>query len=316
MSLAHFKIDVTDEVASILASDFVIDVTQARTVPHSSDAAITFPNVDEKTQGAKLIETTVLYVDMRRSTQLNFQHRKSTVAKLYSAFVRAMTRCATRFNGEVRGIIGDRVMILFQPDNCFTNAVDTAELMSSVCKYVINKNFRHNEVTFGIGIDHGNMLATKTGIRRHGALQQSYRSLVWLGRPANVASKLTDNANKPEEVVDITRVNVAYLSGTGLRYEEEASYDFVRRFTRNPVSGLMVHDNPLFHSFYPVTRQVVIKESTPAILMTEAVFDGFRSARPDAVELKNDWITPVDISIPDYKGPIYGANVIYTTFTQ
>jgi class 3 adenylate cyclase len=46
------------------------------------------------------------------------------------------------------------------------------------------------------------MMATKTGVRR--------RSLVWLGRPANVASKLTDLANKPEESVTIPVVQAAF----------------------------------------------------------------------------------------------------------
>ena len=68
----------------------------------------------------KLLETTVLYIDMRRSTELSFKHQKHTVAKLYSAFVRAMTRCASIFGGEVRGIVGDR-LVLFEPENCFAN---------------------------------------------------------------------------------------------------------------------------------------------------------------------------------------------------
>src|ERR1019366_6964287 len=110
----------------------------------------------------------------------------------------------------VRGIIGDRVLMLFDAANCFTNVIDTAILINSVCQYVLNKHFTHNEITFGIGIDYGNMLATKTGIRRHGSAQQSYRSLVWLGRPANIASKLTDHANKPEEATELVKLRVAY----------------------------------------------------------------------------------------------------------
>jgi len=66
------------------------------------------------------------------------------------------------------------------------------------------------------------MLATKTGIRRHGDEQGNYRNLAWLGRPANVASKLTDAANKPAEYNSVPRVSVAYenpspfLPGSGL----------------------------------------------------------------------------------------------------
>src|ERR1700685_1800973 len=98
------RADINDEIATILSTDFSITVTTTDTVPHSDDGAITFPNLDQKNQGTKIIETAVLYVDMRRSTALSLKHRSHTVAKLYSAFVRAMTRCAQAFGGEVRGI--------------------------------------------------------------------------------------------------------------------------------------------------------------------------------------------------------------------
>ena len=228
--MINLRDEIIDEIEAILSSDFRIDVTETRAVPHSADAAITFPNLDARTQGTKLLETTVLYVDMRRSTELSLKHRRTTVAKLYSSFVRSMTRCAVHFGGEVRGIIGDRVLVLFQPHKCFENAVDTAILMNSVCKYVLNAHFVHAEVEFGIGIDYGNMLATKTGIRRHGAAQQSYRSLVWLGRPANVASKLTDIANKPRLSQTIVRVRVIYRTMSGLTYKDEYPHEFVKCF--------------------------------------------------------------------------------------
>ena len=238
--------DINEEVSAILAPDFDIDVTDTAVVPHSDDGAITFPNLDQKSQGTKVIQTAVLYVDMRRSTALSLMHRSHTVAKLYSAFVRAMTRCAAVFSGEVRGIIGDRVMILFNAAGCYGNAIDTAVLINSVCQYVLNRHFTHNEVEFGIGIDFGRMLATKTGIRRHGSAQQSYRSLVWLGRPANIASKLTDHANKPEEGVDLVKLKVAYdYFGNGtLTYVEEYPHIYAQNFTFNPARRMMVHHNP------------------------------------------------------------------------
>lgn len=311
-----FRDEIIDEVSTILSTDFSIDVTDTRGVPHSSDAAITFPNLDQKSQRTKLIETTVLYVDMRRSTQLNLSHRRQTVAKLYSAFIRAMTRCAAVFNGEVRGIIGDRVMILFGNDGCYENAIDTAILINSVARYVINKHFSYNEVSFGIGIDYGPMLATKTGIRRRGAAQQSYRSLVWLGRPANVASKLTDNANKPAETSDLVKIRVRYGSIYGPTYIDEYPHIFVQHFTHNPFSGLMVHSNPNFHSFTTYTEKVILREATPPILMTKRVYDGFRRARPDDPALKNWWIRPIEITIPEINDQTYGGDVIYSIFKR
>jgi hypothetical protein len=316
-TIPEFKTDITAEVSTILSSNFSIDVTETSSVPHSSDPAITFPNLDAKTQGTKLIETAVLYVDMRRSTALSMQHRKHTVAKLYSAFVRAMTRCAAQFNGEVRGIIGDRVMILFNSTNCFTEAVDTAVLINSVCQYIINKHFQHNEVTFGIGIDYGPMLAAKTGIRRHGAAQQSYRSLVWLGRPANVASKLTDQANKPADISDVTKLKVAYNYGLlGLTYVEEWAHDFVKSFTFDPMRGMMVHSNSAFHSFTVITAKHLFTPATPPILMTKAVYDGYKSQRPNADAIKNNWYKQIDIKIPECTDPVFGGDVHFIAIKQ
>jgi adenylate cyclase len=311
-----FRDEVSDEVETILSPEFKIEVTETNSVPHSSDQAITFPNLDAKTQGTKVLETTVLYVDMRRSTELSLKHRRHTVAKLYSAFVRSMTRCAGYFGGEVRGIIGDRVLILFQPDKCFENAIDTAELMNSVCQYVLNKHFIQDEVEFGFGIDYGRMLATKTGIRRHGEAQSSYRSLVWLGRPANVASKLTDLANKPKETTTVEMVRVAHNTAAGLVYREDAPHLFVQRFTHNPTSGLMIHADQTFHSFSHFSKTIETRAATPSILMTKSVYDGFRLARPNAIEILNGWIKPASVVVSGYKGGVYGTDVIYTTFRQ
>jgi class 3 adenylate cyclase len=315
VDILGFKNEVSEEVATILAPNFVIDLTSTRAVPHSDDAAITFPNLDDGSQGVKVIETAVLYVDMRRSTQLSLRHHPHDVAKLYSAFVRAMTRCAKVFNGEVRGIIGDRVMMLFDSDDSYANAVYTAILINSVCKYVINRHFPHEEVSFGIGIDYGRMLAAKTGIRRHGSAQQSYRSLVWLGRPANVASKLTDNANKPEEAQEMVKVRVGYdylHDGTPPVYRDEWPHEFVQKFTYDQTRGMMVAPN--FHSFTVVKERMVIHPATPPILMSKRVYDGFKAARPNAPEIQNGWFTGVRRTIPDVPDEVLGLDVFYITF--
>jgi len=307
--------DISEEISTILASNFSIDVVKTNYVPHSDDRSITFPNLDKKIQGTKFIETTVLYVDMRRSTELSMKHRRHTVAKLYSAFVRGMTRCAAAFDGEVRGIIGDRVMILFNSENCFENAVDTAILINSVCQYILNRHFTHNEVKFGIGIDYGTMLATKTGIAKRGSAQQSYKSLVWLGRPANIASKLTDNANKPAKYSQILKLKVAYKNGLGgFNYVEEFPHLFTQNFYFNTQTGVMHHTNPNFHSFTSFYKNCELQKTTPPILMTQNVYKGFCSARPNAIEITQGWFNLVDIDIPEYSDKIYGGDVIYTAF--
>ena len=75
-----FRDELSAEVRDILSNEFSIEVTSTNTVPHSGDGAITYPNTDAMRQGTKLLETCVLYIDIRRSTELNFTHRQATVA--------------------------------------------------------------------------------------------------------------------------------------------------------------------------------------------------------------------------------------------
>ncbi len=210
MSLKDLRKEVEEEVATILDASFRIDVTATNSVPHSGDAAITFPNLDTQLEGAKLIDTCVLYIDIRRSTDLNLTHRAHTVAKLYSAFVRAMTRTARYYGGHVRGIIGDRVMVIFDKERAFEKSVDCAIAMNSIATGVINNNPKANEVECGIGIDSGKMLPQKLEFAAMASNKAITEISVWLGRPANVASKLTDLANKPADAVNVPMVSVAY----------------------------------------------------------------------------------------------------------
>ena len=344
MSIANVKDRAAEEIATILSSSFSVDVTKTSAVPHSADGAITFPNLDTATQRSKLIETAVLYVDIRRSTELNLQHKPHTVAKLYSAFVRAMTQCAAEYRGHVRGIIGDRLMVLFNPSTAFADAVNTAILMNSMCKYVLNQYFKANDVSCGIGIDYGRMLVTKTGVRRQGVEQHNYKSLVWLGRPANIASKLTDQANKSttysRTVVVEARQKYTYngfgslglmdnpllaalqnppnaltgLFGSSIpvpetTYHDVEVSDFLSRLSCDYISPNVRHRDDQFRSFRVEQRSSV--RSTPPILMTQAVYDGFRRACPDDLGIKNRWWKVVGTSVPTR---VYGGDVHFKAF--
>jgi adenylate cyclase len=315
MGHRELKDEVSEEVATILAADFQIDVVETESVPHSDDPAITFPNLDSKKQGTKLIDTCVLYIDIRRSTELNLTHKQQTVAKLYSAFVRAMTRCAREHKGHVRGIIGDRVMVIFDRKDCFKNAVECAIAMNSVSKYVINKHFKRGEVECGIGIDAGKMLATKTGVRRHGVNQNAYRSLVWLGRPANVASKLTDLANKPEDGVTFPFVRAAFSTSPfdfNWVWRDIYATDFIQQL--DMVNGQIVHNYPHLRSMRLSEDTYVRRPATAPILMTEVVWNGFKRAVPTDLSVQNNWFEPIDLVVTGYTGKVYSGDVIFKIY--
>ena len=320
MKMADLRDELSDEVATIMAADFSVGVTSTNYVPHSDDAAITFPNLDEWKQSCKLIDTCILYIDIRRSTELNLSHRPATVAKLYSSFVRAMTKAARQFDGHVRGIIGDRVMVLFDTENAFTNALNCAFLMNSVSKYVINKHFKAKEVSCGIGVDCGKMLVTKTGIRKNGQQRQNYKNLVWLGRPANVASKLTDLANKQSERVQVDTVRVALkIPGGGefdWRWVEYKSWDFIKHIDSAPLTQAIQFDDPNFRSLFTSYDFVETKAATPPILMSRAVFAGFKAENPDHEGLKEGWFEEVKVDVPGFNDKVYGCDVIFETFKK
>jgi adenylate cyclase len=366
MSLEDLRDELSDEVSLIFDSQFEISITATNTVPQPDDPAITFPNLDTQTQGAKLITTCVLYIDMRKSTDLSFAHKPQTVAKLYSAFVRAMTRTARHYRGHVRGIIGDRVMVLFDVQDCFANAVHCAIAMNTVAQHIINRHFKANEVRFGIGIDYGRMLVTKAGIRRHGSEQGNYKNLVWLGRPANVASKLTDAANKPAEYDTVNKVSVAYetrkqpgllslsaagmlglgsagvssppamggllgldaaamlgLGGTGVSpfgilntassskwtWVTETLPAFLSQLEVHYVPSRITHKNPDFGSFHLMNEEVMTKSGTPPILMTTAVWNGFKRAKPDSSSVQKALFEKVSVTVPGYTDVIFGGRV-------
>lgn len=314
MSIRILREEAVEEIEAILGGDFDIEVTSTNTVPHAGDPGITFPNLGAGYQRCKMIKTAVLYIDIRRSTQLNLEHKPETVAKLYSTFVRAVTRCAGYYGGHVRGIIGDRVMVLFNPASAFTDAVNTAILMNSVVKFVLNKHFNRNDVSCGIGIDYGRMLATKTGVRRHGVEQQNYRSLVWLGRPANVASKLTDLANKTtHHSRDVVREGLYYPSINEWGWSNLSLKDFLGRL-KETYTRMLRHENEYFSTFF--LTEEAWATSTPPILMTQPVYDGFRKAAPDDQSVKNGWWKSKAVTVPGYTGRVYGGDVHFNAFAR
>lgn len=199
MVLKDFLQNINDGVKTMNDSNFTIEVIETKTVPNPDDKDLTYENFDTMTKKCKSIETCVLYIDIRKSTELSNIHRNPTLVKLYSSFIRSMVKAGEYYGGKVRNIVGDRVMIVFHSDNCFTKSVDTAILMHTIATKIINKHFKNNEIKCGIGIDYGKMLVSKVGTIKQGNENSQYKSLVWLGNAANIASKLTDVANKPNK---------------------------------------------------------------------------------------------------------------------
>ena len=313
MAIEDILDTLDDEVSTINSSDFDIEITKTNYVPTDSDTNLTFENFDGKYKKVKTIETCVLYVDIRSSTKLNLQHYPKTMAKLYSSFIRSMIKAAENYNGKIRNIIGDRVMVVFDNSNCFTDAVNTAFLMNTISRKIINKRFKNNAFTCGIGIDFGKMMVAKCGTIKFGNESSSYKSLVWLGRPANIASKLTDFANKSSSYKTISGVNV----GFHYKYTDtwiwlfKTPEELVENIEFSYISPNMRYKDNNFKSFFATSKTISNYDSTPPILVTDSVYKGFKSNNPDADSIKNNWWKKQSRKIPDYSGSVYGCDVTF-----
>lgn len=311
MSLKEFFNQIDDQVSTVLHSDFEIEITDTKFVPNFEDSNITFENLTENRKKCKRLESCVLFVDIRNSVKLSAAKRPKTLSKVYSSFVRSMIACGEYFNGYVRDIIGDRVMVVFDQENCFKNAVDTAILMNSVGKHILNKRITSTHFKCGIGIDYGQMLITKAGSIRQGAEKEFSRSLVWLGKPANIASRLTDLAFKTESY---TLPGVR--QGNHYRYIDEWVWldrtygQFIDDLEPTYRGNFLKHKDADFTSFYKTTLGPYSKSYNP-ILMTKAVYTGLKKHHPHEEALKNGWWSKNEVYIEEYSGDVFGGDVFF-----
>lgn len=162
-------------------------------IPGLDDTNLTYGNGEEK-KGIE-INTCVLFVDIRDSVQLTKSRQVQTMGKIYSVFTHCVLLAAQYEGGYVRNIIGDRVMVVFPEEDCFRKAVYCAITINHIAS-MINEKFDNFEFKCGIGVDYGKLSVMKVGIQKRGAENDDNKGLVWVGDPANLASRLTDCANK------------------------------------------------------------------------------------------------------------------------
>ncbi|MCP2013989.1 class 3 adenylate cyclase [Deinococcus sp. HSC-46F16] len=311
VALINFLQQVDVDVEIVLAEDYEIEITRTRHVPNFDDPFITYDNLNENKKKCKLLESCVLYVDIRNSASISVSNQSERLAKMYSAFVKNMIAAARYYGGHVRNIIGDRVMIVFDRENCFINAYRTATLMNSIAQHIIDKKIEGIDFKCGIGIDYGQMLIVKGGAIRRGGETEFYRTLVWLGRPANVASRLTDLGNKT-----VTRKKDMVYQGFHYPLTDKWHWDdslTPRQFLdklKPTYSKTLLHSEEYFSSFFvaPQTSQITHKP----ILVTQEVYDGLLAEHANDPIVKAGYFKETSIKIKEYSGRIYGADVIFT----
>lgn len=136
------------------------------------------------------VEATVLYADMADSTNLVDRESKTFAAEIYKTYLHCAAKVIRSESGIITAYDGDRVMAVFCGESKNTAAVRTALKINYAVQEIITPSMRviykstAYVPTHVVGIDTSRLFVAKTGIR--GA-----NDLVWVGRAANYAAKLT-----------------------------------------------------------------------------------------------------------------------------
>lgn len=140
---------------------------------------------------AKDLETaTILYADLDGSTAMVDGYKWQFSAEIYKTFLRCASQVIRSEGGTITAYDGDRVMAIFTGDSKNTNAVRAAMKINYAVTNIIQPSLDTQypntgfQISHVVGVDTSQMRAARIGV--HGD-----NDIVWVGRAANYAAKLT-----------------------------------------------------------------------------------------------------------------------------
>jgi class 3 adenylate cyclase len=147
-------------------------------------------------QGLKLgndavnLDATILYADMSGSTKLVDGHTATFAAEVYKSYLACAARIVKDQGGVITAYDGDRIMAIYIGSYKNTNAVKTAFRINGAVWDVIKPALaaQYPETDYDlrhvVGVDTSRILVSRIGVRND-------NDLVWVGRAANYAAKLS-----------------------------------------------------------------------------------------------------------------------------
>jgi class 3 adenylate cyclase len=183
-----FKDDLEAEAKAIFSSAW--EVQQTESVPAPEDLKL-------NTNHAKDLTTaTVLYADLDGSTNMVDNEGWQVSAEVYKAYLRCAAQIIRKENGIITAYDGDRIMAIFTGGQKNTNAVKAALKINYAVEEIIRPAFKSVYSTNSlaikhvVGVDTSQLRTARIGVRGD-------NDLVWIGRAANYAAKLTDLSERP-----------------------------------------------------------------------------------------------------------------------
>lgn len=185
--------DLKSEIKTILNQAW--SEREGQKVPESEDLRLG--------NDAVKLEGTVLYADLDASTNLVDEYKPFFAAEIYKSYLHCTAKIIRSEGGVITSYDGDRIMAVYIGDHKNTSAARTALKINYAVNNIINpviENQYNNNYTVKqvVGIDNSPLFVARTGIR-------GSNDLVWVGRSANYAAKLTtlssDHASRITESV-------------------------------------------------------------------------------------------------------------------
>ncbi len=137
---------------------------------------------------------TILYADLSGSTNLVNSYHWQIYGEVYKSFLAVSARIIRSLGGEITSYDGDRIMAVFTGDSQTSSAAKCGLQINWAVRNIVNaalsKQYPDTLYTVKqvVGIDTSELRTARIGVRGD-------NDLVWIGRAANYAAKLTELNN-------------------------------------------------------------------------------------------------------------------------
>jgi len=163
------------------------------------------PTVDNIGFGKKAykINLTTFSIDLRKSSQLLFDHHKQTAGKIHKAFLTAIVKTIRNYGGEIRDFQGDSILAFWGANS--QSQIQKAVRAAFAIKWVLSDKLdiyfkKYESLNYGIGIDYGEIYIIRAGEKRN----PNYNDLVYIGKSVNFAVAIANQAERPK-CIEISR---------------------------------------------------------------------------------------------------------------
>jgi class 3 adenylate cyclase len=211
MALAE---DLKKWVENTFSSDWEEQSTDK--VPNAEDLRLNSNHAKD------LSAATVLYADLDGSTEMVNTKRWEFSAEIYKTFLKCASDIIRDEGGVITAYDGDRVMAIFTGDSKNTSAARCAlkinYAVTDIIQPAISKGWSTDFIVkHVVGIDTSQLRTARIGVRGD-------NDLVWIGRAANYAAKLTSLNGKQTRITEAAYDSLAdelkYTNGQSMWVRE------------------------------------------------------------------------------------------------